>query len=307
MALLGPHFIIGLGNPGKEYERTRHNAGFAVIDAFAAEIGVNYWKIASNALVGEANWQGEKIVLVKPQSFMNLSGGPVRGLAARYGFGVEDVFVIHDELDLPAGVLRLKLGGGHAGHNGLRSLHQAFGPDYSRLRIGIGRPPGRVPAHAYVLQRMGAREFEDFEVTVAQAVSVVRSVLKDGLAQAMNEYNRDGGAAAEEATNAQSLTDSLPLSFLAERSEAENPANPHPQSKASWGPEGNRASARLRDRQIRGESAAHAMDPRYAASPLRKDDNEMSAAVTVPLPVLSERPTGPGPEGSPEYPREHER
>jgi PTH1 family peptidyl-tRNA hydrolase len=268
MALLGPHFIIGLGNPGKEYERTRHNAGFAVIDAFAAEIGVNSWKIASNALVGEANWQGEKIVLVKPQSFMNLSGGPVRGLAARYGFGVEDVFVIHDELDLPAGVIRLKLGGGHAGHNGLRSLHQAFGPDYSRLRIGIGRPPGRVPAHAYVLQRMGAREFEDFEVTVAQAVPIVRSVLKDGLAQAMNECNRDGGGAAEGSQGVPEVQEPQGVS---------EPREP--------------------------QEAAGAGVARTAAEPA----SAPSAAVTVPLPVLPERPTRSALEDSSEYPREHGR
>ncbi|MDR2587382.1 MAG: aminoacyl-tRNA hydrolase [Coriobacteriales bacterium] len=191
MALLGPHFIVGLGNPGAEFERTRHNAGFAVVDAFAAELGVNYWKLASNTLVGEATYQGEKIVFAKPQAFMNLSGGPVRGLAARYGFGVEDVLIIHDELDLPAGTLRLKLGGGHAGHNGLRSLHQALGADYARLRVGIGRPPGRMPAHAFVLQRMSGQELEDFEMSVSRAVPIVRTVLESGLTQAMNEYNRD--------------------------------------------------------------------------------------------------------------------
>jgi PTH1 family peptidyl-tRNA hydrolase len=193
MALLGPHCIVGLGNPGAAFERTRHNAGFAVIDAFAAELGVNYWKLASNTLVGEANYQGEKIVLAKPQAFMNLSGGPVKGLASRYGLAVEDMLIIHDELDLPAGTLRLKRGGGHAGHNGLRSLHLSLGADYARLRVGIGRPPGRMPAHAYVLQRMNGRELEDFDLSVARAVPIVRAVLEDGLSRAMNEYNRDDG------------------------------------------------------------------------------------------------------------------
>jgi PTH1 family peptidyl-tRNA hydrolase len=195
--LPGPHFIVGLGNPGLEYAHTRHNAGFAVIDAFAAELGVSYWKMASNTLVGETNYQGEKIVLAKPQSFMNLSGGPVKGLAARYGFATEDILVIHDELDLPAGTTRLKFGGGHAGHNGLRSLHQSIGADYIRLRIGIGRPPGRMPPHAYVLQHMSGSELEEFEVTCARAVLVVRMVLEEGLARAMSECNRsdDGGHA----------------------------------------------------------------------------------------------------------------
>jgi PTH1 family peptidyl-tRNA hydrolase len=191
MALLGPHLIVGLGNPGPEYADTRHNAGFKVIDAFAAELGVSYWKIASNALVGETSYQGEKIVLAKPQSFMNVSGGPVRGVAARYDFAVENILIIHDELDLPAGTIRLKLGGGHAGHNGLRSLHQAIGAEYARLRVGIGRPPGRMPPHAYVLKRMGGQELEEFEVSCARAALVVRTTLEEGLVRAMNTCNRD--------------------------------------------------------------------------------------------------------------------
>jgi PTH1 family peptidyl-tRNA hydrolase len=189
-ALLGPRLIVGLGNPGAEYAPTRHNAGFAVIDAFAAELGVSYWRLASNTLVGEAAYRGEKIVLAKPQAFMNLSGGPVKGLISRYGFSIEDVLVIHDELDLPTGTLRFKLGGGHAGHNGLRSLHQAIGPEFARLRIGIGRPPGRMPARAYVLQRMKGSELEDFELCCAQAVPAVRTAVEGGLSRAMNEYNR---------------------------------------------------------------------------------------------------------------------
>jgi PTH1 family peptidyl-tRNA hydrolase len=188
--LLGPRLIVGLGNPGREYECTRHNAGFAVIDAFAAELGVSYWKLASNTLVGETSYRSEKIILAKPQAFMNLSGGPVKGLLSRYGLDIEDVLVIHDELDLPAGTLRLKLGGGHAGHNGLRSLHQSIGADFARLRVGIGRPPGRMPARAWVLQRMSGDEWEDFEVTCASAIPVVRTVLEDGLTRAMTEYNR---------------------------------------------------------------------------------------------------------------------
>jgi PTH1 family peptidyl-tRNA hydrolase len=189
--LLGPPLIVGLGNPGPEYEHTRHNAGFAVVDAYAAELGVNYWRLASNTLVGEGVYRGEKIVLAKPQAFMNLSGGPVKGLLSRYGLDVGDVLVIHDELDLPAGTLRLKLGGGHAGHNGLRSLHQSIGADFARLRVGIGRPPGRMSARAWVLQRMSGEALEDFEVTCARAVPVVRAALEDGLTRAMNEYNRE--------------------------------------------------------------------------------------------------------------------
>ena len=189
MALPGPQIIIGLGNPGVEFEGTRHNAGFDVIDALAEELNVSYWKLMANTMVGEARLMGEKILLAKPQSYMNLSGGPIKGLAGRYGFGVEDILVIHDELDLPFGTLRLKLGGGHAGHRGLRSMHQSLGSEYARLRIGIGRPPGRMPAHSYVLQKMRGQELEEFAATIARAVPIVRMVIEEGLRAAMNEYN----------------------------------------------------------------------------------------------------------------------
>lgn len=197
MLLKGPHVIVGLGNPGQEYAETRHNAGFMVIDALAQELGVGYWKHVSNALVGITTLMGEQILLVKPQSFMNLSGGPVKGLAGQYSFDAEDMLVIHDELDLLPGTLRLKLGGGYAGHRGLLSLHQAFGPEYARLRIGIGHPPGRMPAHAYVLQRLRGAELEEFLVTVASAVPVARMAIEDGLSKAMNWYNRAPGVEGE--------------------------------------------------------------------------------------------------------------
>ena len=191
MTLKGPRVIVGLGNPGVEFEGTRHNAGFDVVDALARELGVSYWKLVSNAMVGETTLQGEKILLVKPQSFMNLSGGPIKGLAGRYGFDVEDIFVIHDELDLPAGTIRLKLGGGHAGHRGLRSMQQSLGPDFARLRIGIGRPPGRMPAHSYVLQAMRGQTLEEYQVTIATAVPIARMAIEEGVSKAMNEHNRD--------------------------------------------------------------------------------------------------------------------
>ncbi|MDR1013626.1 MAG: aminoacyl-tRNA hydrolase [Coriobacteriales bacterium] len=185
-----PRIVVGLGNPGPEYAHTRHNAGFMALDALAADLGVSYWKVASNALVGEVSFRGEKIVLVKPQAFMNLSGGPVKGLCARYGLAAEDLLVIHDELDLPEGTIRLKCGGGHAGHNGLRSLHYSVGAEYARLRIGIGRPAGRMPAHAYVLQTLRGAALEELEACCTDAASVARSVLEDGLTQAMNKHHR---------------------------------------------------------------------------------------------------------------------
>lgn len=190
MTLKGPHIIVGLGNPGSEYEATRHNAGFDLIDALAQELGVGYWKFASNTMTGVTTVQGEKILLAKPQSYMNLSGGPIKGLAGQYGFGLEDILVVHDDLDLPAGTIRLKVGGGHGGHRGLLSLQQSLGADFARLRIGIGRPPGRMQARTYVLQRMRGEDLEEFMVTINTAVPIVRMAIEEGLSKAMNQYNR---------------------------------------------------------------------------------------------------------------------
>lgn len=188
-ALPGPRLIVGLGNPGDEYRDTRHNAGFKVIDALADELGVSYWKLRDGALAGEVTYKGEKLILAKPQQFMNRSGSPVKGLCSHYGLSVTDLLVIHDELDLPSGTLRLKVGGGHAGHNGLRSLHERLGDDYSRLRVGIGKPEGRQPAADYVLQRLKGASLEDFEVTIKQAVPIVICAVEEGMETAMNRYN----------------------------------------------------------------------------------------------------------------------
>lgn len=187
--LLKPRLIVGLGNPGDEYRDTRHNAGFKVIDALAEKLGVNYWKLRDGALAGEVMYRGEKLILAKPQQFMNRSGGPVKGLCSHYGLTVADLLIIHDELDLPPGTLRLKVGGGHAGHNGLRSLHEKLGDDYNRLRVGIGKPEGRQPAADYVLQRMKGDALEDFEVTIQQTVPIVICAIEEGMAAAMSRYN----------------------------------------------------------------------------------------------------------------------
>jgi PTH1 family peptidyl-tRNA hydrolase len=181
--------IIGLGNPGAEYEDTRHNAGFRVIDALAEELGARYWKTMGNARVAETGFKGDRVILVKPQSFMNRSGGPVKAVLRQYGPAVSDLLIVHDELDLPAHTLRLKQGGGHAGHNGLRSIIDAIGPDFARLRIGVGRPPGQMPADRFVLQRMNGDALEEFKVTCAQALPIVLAALEDGVPKAMSIHN----------------------------------------------------------------------------------------------------------------------
>lgn len=131
--------IAGLGNPGEEYEHTRHNAGFDTVDALADELGVRYWKNEGGALVGKASYHGHELLLVKPQSFMNTSGGPVSKLMRTHKAAPDHLIVIHDELDIDPGTIRVKFGGGHAGHNGLRSICDKLGTrDWYRVRIGIG-------------------------------------------------------------------------------------------------------------------------------------------------------------------------
>lgn len=186
---LRPSLIVGLGNPGAEYAATRHNAGFQVIDALATLWRVNYWKSASGALFAESEFLERPILLAKPQQFMNLSGPPVRQLLKKYDLSSTDLLVIHDELDLPAGTLRLKWGGGDAGHKGVRSISGAVGPDYARLRLGLGRPPGPMPADRFVLQPMSGTSWQDWQVNVEQAAAIVQAVLQDGLELAMNHFN----------------------------------------------------------------------------------------------------------------------
>ena len=138
--------IVGLGNPGEEYEHTRHNAGFDAVDLIAEEVGARYWKTECGALTTKGVYRDHDLVLAKPQSYMNTSGGPVKQLMNAYGVDAEHLIVVHDELDIDPGTVRVKFGGGHAGHNGLRSICDKLGTrDWHRVRVGIGRPPGRMP------------------------------------------------------------------------------------------------------------------------------------------------------------------
>ena len=174
--------IVGLGNPGPEYADTRHNAGFLVIDSIAGELSASYWKNRAGALVAEVEVDGRTVVLAKPQSFMNVSGGPVKKLLDHYGLSPDDLLVVHDELDIPSGEVRAKVGGGHAGHNGLRSIHDKLGTDaYARIRVGIGRPPGRMPAADYVLQAPRGDELYNFEAAVEKGAECARTAMLFGM------------------------------------------------------------------------------------------------------------------------------
>ncbi len=182
--------VAGLGNPGPEYHNTRHNAGFKVIDLLADNLRVGYWKNEAGAQVGLVRLGEEDLLLVKPQTYMNLSGKALARIGAAYEVPVARMVIVHDDLDLPEESVRVKRGGGHGGHNGLRSLTESLGSgDYVRVRIGIGRPPGRQDPADYVLEPMRREVAERLEAMVPHAAQAVLHVLEHGVDSAMREYN----------------------------------------------------------------------------------------------------------------------
>jgi PTH1 family peptidyl-tRNA hydrolase len=180
--------VVGLGNPGPKYAGNRHNAGFLVVESLA---GGERWKAhKAHAEVVETRLDGVPVVLAKPRSFMNLSGGPVSGLARFYKVPVERIVVVHDEMDIDFGALKLKKGGGPGGHNGLKSMTASLSsPDYIRVRFGVGRPPGRMDPAAYVLKDFSSTERAELDLNVERAADAVRTVLTDGLGRAQNIYH----------------------------------------------------------------------------------------------------------------------
>lgn len=182
--------VVGLGNPGEEYEGTRHNAGFLVVDRLAEEYGARYWKNECGALVAHVKHGGGELLLAKPQSYMNTSGGPVSKLASSHGFKPDEILVVHDDMDLEPGTIRVKVGGGHGGHNGLKSIHAKLGSDaYLRVRVGLGHPGGRKPGADYVLQVPKGRDADAFEEALDKAFHAVECVIDEGPTKAMNAYN----------------------------------------------------------------------------------------------------------------------
>lgn len=176
--------VCGLGNPDAEYAHTRHNAGFATIDALAARHGVRYWKSEAGAQVASisvtgADGERREVLLAKPMSYMNTSGGPLSKLARAHRVRPEEILVVHDEVDLAAGEVRLKLGGGLNAHNGLRSIADKLGSrDFARVQFGIGRPPGRMAVADYVLRELKGGFLDEFELTVERAADVVEGALR---------------------------------------------------------------------------------------------------------------------------------
>lgn len=182
--------IVGLGNPGEEYEHTRHNAGFDTVDKIAAEIGVRYWKNECGALTGKGAYHDIDVVLAKPQSYMNTSGGPVKQLMNAYGVSPDHLVVIHDELDIDPGTIRVKFGGGHAGHNGLRSICDKLGTrDWFRVRCGIGRPPGRMSVADYVLSLPKKDAADDFAQATDLGCEAALFLIEHGLEKTQQKFN----------------------------------------------------------------------------------------------------------------------
>ena len=182
--------VIGLGNPGPEYAGNRHNCGFMVADVLAARIGAGFKRDRSRAVVVAGRLAGYPVTLAKPQTFMNLSGGPVASLRSFYKIPTERIVVIHDDLDLPFEAIRLKLGGGDGGHNGLRSVTAALGTrGYLRTRVGIGRPPGRMDPADFVLHDFSAAERKLLPLVLERAADAAETLLRQGLAAAQNEFH----------------------------------------------------------------------------------------------------------------------
>jgi PTH1 family peptidyl-tRNA hydrolase len=183
--------VVGLGNPGPEYARTRHNVGFLVADRLAAELGTGFTLRKFGAEIAEGRAGSERVWIMKPQTYMNASG-EAAGPAARF-WKVEpaDVIVVHDDLELAPWRVQVKLGGGHGGHNGLKSMTSHLGTaDYVRVRIGVGRPPPVMDPTDYVLGRFTKGEERELEECIAEATVAARTVAADGAVKAMNEFNR---------------------------------------------------------------------------------------------------------------------
>ncbi len=191
--MTAPWLVVGLGNPGREYAGNRHNVGFMVAELIAGRVRARFGRhrrAVAEVAEGFLSVGGPKVVLVKPLTYMNLSGAPVAALAQFYKVPLEQVVAVHDELDVPYGQVRVKRGGGEGGHNGLRSMSKSLGSkDYARVRFGIGRPPGRQDPADFVLSDFSAVERKELEFLVDRAADVAEAVVVRGVEWAQNAYH----------------------------------------------------------------------------------------------------------------------
>ena len=184
------YLLIGLGNPGRQYRDSRHNAGFMFIDRLAVRLNAQGIKVQSKAVVTTAHFEDRKLILAKPQTYMNLSGQSAQGLLNFYKIPMENMLIAHDDLDIPFGTIRIRPKGGPGGQGGMASTIQQLGTkDFPRLRIGIGRPPGRMDPAAYVLQDFTREEMKSISGIIDRAADAALEFVKNGLNAAMNKYN----------------------------------------------------------------------------------------------------------------------
>jgi PTH1 family peptidyl-tRNA hydrolase len=181
--------VVGLGNPGSEYARTRHNVGFMVADELAGRAGASATKAKLGAEICEGKLGAERLLFCKPMEYMNVSGEAVNRVATFWKVPVERMVVVHDDLDLPFGRLKLGAGGGHGGHNGLRSLIAHVGAAFARVRVGVGRPPGGQDSANYVLGGFSKAEQKDLPQVLADASDAVEAIMSQGMTAAMNKFN----------------------------------------------------------------------------------------------------------------------
>jgi PTH1 family peptidyl-tRNA hydrolase len=184
------YLIVGLGNPGREYRETRHNFGFNVLDRLAGVLKTRFTRLQSKALIATAIYEERKVILAKPQTFMNLSGQAVQGLVHFYKMPLTNLLVVHDDIDLPPGTIRIRPAGGSAGQKGMSSILERIGTDeFPRLRLGVGRPPGQMQPPDYVLQEFSEAERTIVAETIGLAVEAILTFITAGLNTAMNKYN----------------------------------------------------------------------------------------------------------------------
>lgn len=184
--------IVGLGNPGTEYSHNRHNVGQMVLDELASRVGGNFkaHKTRAQVLEGRLGIGGPRVILAKPMGYMNVSGGPVSALARFYDIAPDHVVAVHDEIDIPFNCVKLKLGGGEGGHNGLRDISKALATkDYLRVRVGVGRPPGRMEAADFVLRDFGTVEKKELPFLIDEAADATETLLRQGLLAAQQKHH----------------------------------------------------------------------------------------------------------------------
>ena len=185
------HVVVGLGNPEARYARTRHNVGFLVVERLAKRCGAPVEKKLFGALVGDGQVADKKVMFAMPQQFMNCSGQPTASLLGFYKIPPTDMIIVHDDMDLPFGRLRVRQGGGHGGHNGVRDIQRLLGNDFTRVRVGVGRPPTKMDPADWVLSPWSADEATQLDAVVDRAADAVKSVVADGVVLSMNKFNAE--------------------------------------------------------------------------------------------------------------------